>query len=257
MKKILVVMVVLLTIGSAQAGVIFSDNFENVAPVAFPASAVDADPVAQVGTWSNLTEQDFYGHINDGIQVTNNAAPGPVGGSQYLANKRVTGGFEFAVASFSQQATSAMTVEFDFNLVGDALNPSYPYNMLSLYMQSASTYTGWTGEPISLDFRGNGWVRAYGSTQAWMNSEFARDQWVHVKLDIDFAAQKYDITLGNAPKESGFAFASATTGLGNLIFYAGAGDTTYYLDNVVVTPEPVSLALLGIGALILRARRRN
>lgn len=234
---ILISLVGISAYSNAATVTVFQDNFDYASTTAFPNPAVDADPAALVGSWINLTEQDSSGGINHGIQVTNNAVPGPAQGQKYLGVQRVAGGFAYAVGGFTAQATSTLTVEFDFYLVGNPAHPSYPYNMLSLYMQPATTYTGWTGEPIAIDFRNNGWVRAYGSSQVWMGAEFARDQWVHVKLDFNFSAQTYDITLGNAPKESGFAFASAATGLGNLIFYAGTGDTTFYIDNVIATAD--------------------
>jgi hypothetical protein len=251
-------MVALLAIGSVQAGVVFSDNFENVAPVAFPDSAVDGDPVAQVGSWTNLTEQDGAGQINYGIQVTNNAVPGPAAGSQYLARQRVE--YEQLTASFSQEVTTAMTVDFDLYLVGNSSHPAYPWNAVGVYMKSGTSYGGWGNEAILIDFWGNGWVRKAqnnGNTNDWLNGSFARDQWVHVKFDIDFATQTYAMTVGNNPTEGGFTFNYPSSNIGCIMFYSDARNMTSYLDNVVVTPEPMSLVLLGLGAFVLRVRKHN
>jgi hypothetical protein len=225
---------------NAVTTMVFQDNFDYASAAAFPNPAVDADPAALVGSWMDLTEQDSLGQINHGIQVTNNAVPGPAQGQKYLGVQRVAGGFAFAVGGFTAQATSTLTLEFDFRLVGDANHPSYPYNMLSIYMKSGSTFTGWGNEAIAVDFRNNGWIRRYLDNQNsgdWLNGEFARDQWVHVKFDIDLATQKYAITVGNNPIESGFDFNYTSSSIGYVMFYAGTGGTTFYIDNVVATAD--------------------
>ena len=82
MKPIILQGVVLLVLlcgaFDAHAAIVFSDNFEDVNAVTWPDAAQDADPVAQVGSYITIQEDQI-----EDVQVSDNAAPGPAGGSNY------------------------------------------------------------------------------------------------------------------------------------------------------------------------------
>jgi hypothetical protein len=246
-KSLFILAVLLSLVGMAARSdavvtAVFQDNFEYVPAVTFPNSAVDADPVATVGTWSSLTEQDSMGQINYGIQVANNASPGPAptqGGSHYMAVQRVSGGYAFAVGSFTQVVTTNFTVDFDVYL---------PYNSatssgLGVYMQQANSFSNWNDTPVEMDMQttrsGGAWVYTH-DTKMFAGPVVPYSQWTHIKIGVDFSTQSYSLTIGNNATETGFGFASpasGVTGIGDIMFYADGYTTIFYLDNIVVTAD--------------------
>lgn len=120
----------------------------------------------------------------------------------------------------------------------------------------------------------NYWWRNVGyGVSAWKNSGLVRSVgWHHFKIVLstsDGVAGRvdfWDITNEAAPvhaTENAVLTSIGTRGLAlNTVMYGGGTLTANtpvgfdgWLDNLRITPEPVSLALLGLGSLLLRRRR--
>lgn len=113
------------------------------------------------------------------------------------------------------------------------------------------------------------------ATNAWYQKPgiTADDEWKGIQLLIDLDANTYGINARSqsestwTPMASGMpldATGVSSIGLGSLTLYeifaapyGYSGTQPIYIDDIKIFPEPASLALLGLGGLMMLRRRRS
>lgn len=230
----------------ARATVIFQDNFETAPEVssAAPRTAgdVDADPVAQIGTWTvndNVTPQDD--------QVTNYSPPGAHDGSNYGR----------LVSTNSSEWRAFYTTPQTQDVTTDAWINVHEAGARIFVEDAAGNIGGWLtwgeGTAGKIGFRYNG---------SWVDTSvpYTTDTWQHLTIVSHFSTQMMDVTLdGNT--ETDVPFYGTISDFGQTFFAAGGQTQFVYLDDVVASnnevPEPASLGLLALGGAALLARRKR
>jgi hypothetical protein len=135
----------------------------------------------------------------------------------------VTGWNWFQRADFHADYFTYNAIEFDVYAV----------------LQDGSTATYAQIEQIAFSTETNGWFNPGASTGFDIGFDTAK----HCKLDY------------SAYKTSDYA--SSTDTYGSVIFAYNADAPIYvYMDNVMLTPEPATIGLLGLGGLALLRRKR-
>jgi hypothetical protein len=233
-------------------GRLFFDDFENVSAVHWPDLTQEADPVAQIGSWSSLEARDTSGnHQPECIQVSNNSVPGSVGGgSNYLTFDRDH--WSFMAGSWVKEcdfSESVIVVEFDCYIPSTNPDPSG----LEFAIQEGTVYSVVDQVIYNGFYYSPNWFGAYGPgfrvmangdyLNSWLNL-FAADTWHHVRYDIDLTADTYDLTISGV-RYSDIPFVKAADSVGHMWFGGLYAGTVYYLDNVIVgVPHSVCLAPL-------------
>jgi hypothetical protein len=237
---------VLAGFGPAQATIVFQDDFETAPEVSSAAPRtsgdVDADPVAQVGTWN----------VNDRLnvnsdQVTNYPTPGLQGGNNY--GRMVDPSSSEWRAIYTSPQTEKVTLDTWINVHEVSMR-------LFLRDAGGANIGGWLtwGE-------GGAGMMGYRYAGSWNNTAvpYTPDTWQHLTVVAHFASQTMDLTLdGNT--QTGIPFYGTIADFGEAFFAAGGSTQAVYLDNVVAytgeIPEPASAALMGMASLLVLRRRR-
>ena len=236
---------VLFGLGQAQATIVFQDDFETAPEVstAPPRTAgdVDADPVAQIGTWA---VNDRTAPNSD--QVTSYATPGAHGGNNY--GRLVDPSSSEWHARYTAGQTEDVTLDTWINV---------HETQMRLFLNDAADTNigGWLtwgeGTAGMIGYR-------YAGSCNDTTVPYTVDTWQHLTVVAHLGAQTMDLTLdGNS--QSGIPFYGAIADLGDAFFAAGNPTQAVYLDDVVAytgeIPEPASLALVGMASLFAIRRR--
>ena len=235
--------------GEARGTIVFSDDFESAPQVSSDpprTGGVEADPVANIGSW-------ILGHRADyAEQVTDYSPPGPQADSNYLRLSHASS--SEAIAVFTAPQANDFTADFWVHVehVGFRI----------FLRDAAGDIGGWLtwGEaaPGVIGYRSS------GSTWEPTTAAYTLNTWQHVILDYNYDAvtPTMDITV-DISSATGVPFYDASKNELAQIFFAG-GDATglsEYVDNVLVDaiPEPAAAALMGLGIVagLLRQRRRK
>jgi len=88
-----------------------------------------------------------------------------------------------------------------------------------------------------------------GDGAGWTQTQLT-DDW-HDVDDATLYTQHFDLSFADMGWTPGTTWFQIYMGSNS----DGAVTSNYYLDNVVITPEPTTMALLGLGALVLRRRK--
>jgi len=150
----------------------------------------------------------------------------------------------------------------DFWFKGDLAN-GFMSNEQVLFHGQAAGYA----QPMGFDISGNGNTIAIGSADQWLVThpgiqyihDTFGDTWAHVFVKFDVPAGIQTLTINNVLIGSG-PLTAATVGPEN---YFAIGSVTWGaygmrgdLDEFKIwTPEPTTIALLGLGGLFLRRRK--
>ena len=257
-----VIITLIVSAGSVGAStVIFSDDFEGVpaSPNFYTPGSGDFDPVADVGTWTQILE-----HGDERVQVTDNSSPGPSSGStQYLGMMRLSGAkpdLRGQVASTASQATErTVNLSLAVRVTGSASAVNGP--VVKLFNDTDS------GEDnlalgIWFGFQGvDGSVVSYRGASAWETTglPFSRDTWTPVVISADLDTQTYDLTVGS--NTTTLPFMSTQSTIQQIAIQGAHDDWPMYLDdiNMVTVPEPATgvLLLAGLGYLTRVCQRRK
>ena len=112
-------------------------------------------------------------------------------------------------------------------------------------MRPAGSATGFFGLPYVINQAGNpmvsvvmaqGNLRAYQGTTLGTIAPYVGDQWYHLKLTIDVAAQRFDLAVDGATVIDDAAFRNASTGISRIDWYANGGELgVVHVDDVTIT----------------------
>jgi len=247
MKKNTVVMSVvamLLFAGVAGAAAVYSDNLDNVAP--------GANPQAQVGTW-------IAGNANAGTGL---AVPPSL--ENYLDNDRK--GDVFPEAGYAGDfvgdplTTVGLAIHAEQMVYSLGGYPSWGLNVAATNLYPWDPITGdaimgLSGSPTGstvYTVKSNGGLQATGLTHlinAW-------EKW---QIDWVIGASQFTLTVGaNSVVLSGINGMKnpGATAVGAIWINTFSGTTHTLHDNILVTPEPATLAVMSLGMLLIRRRRQ-
>ena len=221
--------------------VVFSDDYEglgtSVSHLTPYQNDGDFDPVASVGSWTDITEE-----VQDRIQVTDSVLgpdPGASQGDNYLRVLR-TGDNNVAYATLtSPQTTTGDVIHLETMFYVDQLDVNPGVSSLTLY-DSAGGLLSLTGFEVS------GKVQNYTSGYSDTTLTFTPGAWNKVEIDYAVGASTYSVTV-NGSTESGLGlYLSGSGGDVDKVRVGSAKRVEYCLDAV---PEPSAAILLGIGLL--------
>ena len=242
-NRILTVLTVLLVAGTAgiASGVtVYQDSFDNVAVGAFPSP--------QVGTWVL------------GGAIVGQGAASPPSIPNYMDNDRNVGG-----------AGSHMYGDLDGATLGAGavIHAEYmcynmaSYNAFGLNVDATNPYP-W--DPTT----GDACIVVYGSADGGtvyvMNSAgggqasgltHQLDTWELWEIDWVVGATSYTLTIGGNSLTTSVMKDPGATQVGALFFGGFSGATRLLVDDVLVTPEPATLAVLSLGLIAALIRRRR
>ncbi|RKY07591.1 MAG: hypothetical protein DRP56_05465 [Planctomycetota bacterium] len=245
MKKLMLILVVVAVAVVTQsasavlvtngATTLFYDDFESnttASTAAAPDATGDYDPdAASVGSWG-VTAGDA-----DKIQVTSFGTPGTPEGVNYL---RQTGGGAHSYAQFSS-AQTAGTLHFEA-----LVNPT-------------TTAAGVNTTPVGFQDSGGLWgpfiVLQAGKVQSYTGGTYVPvgsltytvGTWAVLEIDWTVGASTCDVTFGGTTV-TGVGTRSNAASMDRVRF----SDVSYY-DAV---PEPATMALLGLGSLVMLRRKK-
>lgn len=238
---------ILFLAAKAPAAVYFQDNFETAPEVSTAAPVtggdVDADPVAQVGSWRI---KDKAGPNSE--QVTNFSPPGAHGGNNYA---RMTDSTD---SQLHADLTSAQTGDLTLDAWVNVTNAVG----VRIFLQEGATdnANGW----LTWGEAGSGFMGyRFGGSWNITTVPYVENTWQHLTVVMHVASDTMDLTLdGNT--QTAIPFNSAASNIGNIFFASGGLTQRAYIDDVVVftgaIPEPSPLALLGLSSALGTRRRR-
>jgi hypothetical protein len=258
---------------ASQAAIVFRDNFENVTGVSpYPDASADADPIAQVGTWTIIESAPAR------VQVTTDYSP--FEGTRALATERTGDGASELRANLSSAVPSnpadLVTISFRYKDPTPDAQFSNTVDTIQLYGYN-DTDANYDQQLFNLQIYKN-WgdaddvYVAYGATGTDPTANrFADvgdpdDVWNLVSIEMNFATHQYSMTINGAAPVAGptsVAFngdAASANQLQQVMFYhLNSSSTRFAIDDVTVNavPEPASATLLGLGAATALLRRRR
>ncbi|OHB55895.1 MAG: hypothetical protein A2Y12_04830 [Planctomycetes bacterium GWF2_42_9] len=257
----------------AMGTVLLSDDFEGATAAAFPTLSADADPIATAGTWTVVEQRSGISDSFADIQVTNNAAPGaPVGGgSNYLGVQRYTSGYANIHGNLATAATGTVTLDYDMYVVANNVQTSAGPRIWFRDTTGTTGTAGLTSSDYAFELASDFYQPNGASGQLWHYNSVATgnptrtilgayglNQWVHVRYVFDLVAQNYNLTVG-ATTYSNLSFIKPLTQIQQVAWQCGQASSpaapNFYLDNVILTPEPMTLALLGLGSFALLRKK--
>lgn len=249
----------------AHAVIVFQDNFDSH-PAGDTASVFqggtpndpgggDADPVAAVGTWALIGEnQPWYVQVST---ATNGPTVGPAGGTgKYLTMWRPDTVPTDVRGNLSESVTS--TVAFDFKVALSSAHPATAGDGVQFFLRG-STAGGFDfgSLPAYINFNGNGSVDANGTNYPGLLTAAGTYQNVH--LDVDVPNQQFAFSVnGSSPVTK--SFIASVSSIDQFSFYVnndGANDVYGVDDFVAATPEPATVGLLALALPALLRRRRR
>lgn len=125
------------------------------------------------------------------------------------------------------------------------------------------------------------WLNQYGATNNWsiqvkigttdsvihpdlpqgatssVDAPMVRDQWVTLKAVVDLDANSYDCWYGATQMVTDGIWYGGAKDIAAIDLFSNGASEPVYFDNVAITPEPMSIALIGGGAVALFRRRRR
>lgn len=255
----LMVMLIAFTAGVAQATMIFQDGFETHTAMGTGDPDLDYDP----GT--PPTGDSWYireSHANQ-AQLYKYASPGAASGNNYIKTRReISSKYGQAHARLSDANVTLLETE-------GTLVVQTEINVASASANSA-VITGWHGEPsgsvswhegrtFDLYFEADGDVMYYDGDYKDTGLDYTIGTWQSVKIVADFDTDTYTVEVEGNPAAGSFAFHTSQSHIRSVLFGCSNDGTTAYYDDVQldVIPEPMTMSLLGIGAVMMLVRRKR
>lgn len=272
MRSLHVLMVLLLAGVSSAFGVLLQANFEGNSEVS---AMTHADQMALGITDYEATPDGWYEYspsvVPDyDIQVTSNTAD-PLGGAYQGSNclRLYRSGDQASVAApFARQTSGVVHMEWWMMLPvahsGNAFiyftdNPGDNNHNQGMDSSTARVLVSWEGPAVG----GRPYVRldsAAGSD--WIDFTWKADVWEKWEIDANLDTKTWTVTVNSdGPRSVGGKWTSAPYSFNNnaaisgLVFFAASPSSQFYVDDILVTPEPVSMLLLALGGLAVSRRR--
>jgi hypothetical protein len=243
---------IVLTESTTSASTVFYDDFESADPVG--TVLPDLPPVGEPWKKYVSTSVDSYITTNPESEARN-SSPNVYRTTRTVPNNPT--GVPTVIAPISGYDSSRIalnqnaTVEFKYR---DSGTP----NSLSFIVNQAAPGTVPTGlAATGINFV-NGVIFQAGAGNL---GTYTANDWHDIKIDLDFATQRYALSVNGAVVAPSVAFLNAgRTTLTNLWFGHYSGNSLFYIDDVKVSlvPEPTTIATLAFGSLMLgfTVRRR-
>lgn len=242
---ILAVFAVLLVSGSAGVAfgaIIYQDNFDNVASNVLPSP--------QVGTWD-------HGAAKTSVLAA--AEPSP---PHTLLNSRVTAARRGMYGDFEGDPVGPGTVihaEIMQNIMGG--HPAFGLNVDASNAAPADVTTGDGVIALYASGHANGYIYCFDSAGVvqFTGLYYQVNTWQKWEIDYVVGESSYTLTVdGNsATLGSGYMMNPGATAVGAIFLDGYSSASEVYVDDILVTPEPATLSVLGIGALLVGLRRRR
>jgi hypothetical protein len=161
-----------------------------------------------------------------------------------------------------QWAFSAMT----YVPSADANGQEY-FNLMNTFVDVAPTTYQWSNVEVYWDMRPTSSTldKVYlqdtrNDTAPDANTAPIRyDTWVEIRADIDLDANTVEVFYGGVSLGGTIPWSDdAVHGIDVMDIYPATGDASImYYDDISLIPEPATMALLGIGGLMMLRRRRH
>ena len=235
----------------ASAVVVFRDNFENVtgATAPFPQSGVNANPVAQVGSWI-IGEPSI-----ENVQVSQDYSP--IEGTQCLVSNRNGTGAVALRANFASPAPAnpADSMNISFKYRDPAPDSAFGgtvdvmellgYNDTDTGFDNQAFYMrifkGWSADPtrVYVGFAGNGSLGAPENNGYFVTTN-PDQNWQQVDIAFDFLAHTYTFSMNGSslPGTENIPFdgdAAAASQIQQLLFYhLYSNNSRWALDDITI-----------------------
>ena len=230
MKRIyyfICLIVLLISSSVALSEVKFYEDLEDINAVSWPCDPnigyVGAEPDPNDPNSVAMQEDS---DPNNGIAVINNSVPGAFAGGNYLRMERTSMSTteNYGGRSMIIRSTSPLTgvVSFSFGFM-------YHLGDFRILMYTAGN-EGQEAVYVRLD---SGYImyNYYGQFQS-TGLKFSRDEWHHVRIDLNFNTQTYDVYLDGV-KVSALNFYASDTGIDRISINNSAVGLVY-LDNIKI-----------------------
>ncbi len=228
---------------AASGAIVFSEDFESDTPDTQPAGPdVNGDPyVITSGT-------------NTSVLVRDDGAIGAAEANQYLQILDASTAFSAVFGAGAEAGSGGdLALQLDFSEPTGGGNGGF-----NLRLGSANANAS-AGPDL---FFNNGTLLVNNGSSVPTLGTYSLDTTHSLLLSIDDDANTYDVTLDGVLIGDDVTFRNAVT-ISDLFFQVSSGNQqTFNVDNLVLSdsaaiPEPASLALLGLGGLLLMGRRRS
>jgi hypothetical protein len=209
---------------------LFMDDFQGVnASSSFPLVAVDADPVANIGSWIQVQEQNIYD-----VQVTKDFVPGPFAKGNYLGLSYASGDIlrgNFLDATGYLQYP-LIVVSFDLYVDG-TIGGNFEFDMRN------STDQNFDAVVLKNRFDTTGAIfHTIGESPADTGLRFEVNRWNTITYVLHPAAQNYDVYVGDA-NITNLPFNSPQAWVSQILWRSIGSDARFYLDNINAETRPL------------------
>ncbi len=218
MKKIIMLIAMFAIAGAATAGLITDSGLDG--------ALVD---VSNIGDFDEYYEQPEYAGqqwvMDSGVSDS---------GSYFTINTSSTRAFGIVIDDNEATSGTSWSMTVDLNDLGGTMNDTQSVTLRVFGMGDPWSTQSWDNRIL-----GQGWAAPTGTTilgeVVVAQSSISNDGWSTHTMDLDFDGSSYEY-IGVA--------------------VVGHGALTLGVDNVDIVPEPATVGLLGLGALIALMVRR-
>ncbi len=264
MKLCLMAAVIVIAVAISASAVNFTDNFEG-----YDLGAISPGGSAN-GWYTTNLDATKYTNVVEG-----NSPFGATGDNQRVLIGK-TGSTDINPPRlhnyFADNATFGVTGSVGSNLTGSGLSVSWDFSATNFAQQPQwEIYNNAGLAAIDFQVRWNTKQLRYfdGTTQVDVTTgyQFVDNVWYHFEvsnIDVENGSWDLDIFAWDAQSSTGInvvslsdlGFRNNSTSLNYFRTHSNSQSAhTLYLDNFQVVPEPATLALLGLGGLLIRKKK--
>lgn len=243
MKRVVMMLMVVGLVSVSQAVLI--DDFQGYTE----AGSISDDTA---GVWTEIGTSGNPDIADDGA------------GNLFITNYK-NGGWPDQVGTYRSLGANAVangqTVTLEFDMMAATNNHD-----MSFGLANGGDNTAWNDMEAYVtikegDVKLRGVDGGLGLGEVVADDVIVAGQWHHFKLIVDTDVDNFDLYLDDALLWTGAPFRNGVDvedlDAVKLIGYGGVdGEVDYVaIDNITLVPEPATMALLGLGALVLRRKR--